>query len=604
MIDLDIISKRWRKCWHAAPDIYLLLKESSGIDTARHKMMNYLTATEMSFRNDFYQLSDAEFILFRHALRVLKNIFSKRYERIANTTPIEYLWKAARNGESEVAADFIDEFEHLFRAIKGNTRVYPSHLMESSVSPDFEMYKGREAAIKRSNYLDELGEQMDSYSHRYPDGLRPEIEKKREENKKRILKVFNASEEDWQDYKWHFKNVIRNQQGLEKLKKVVKITQEEEESIRLSLEKNIPFAITPHYLHLMDEEPGSYDYAVRKQVFPALDYSKAMVSHKNDRDIACDFMREHDTSPVDHITRRYPKVAILKAVDTCPQICVYCQRNWELTSPFDEKVKISRKSIERAVKWVAKHDQMIDILFTGGDPWIMSNSFIHDILSQLAQIPHLQSIRIASRSLVTVPQRLDDELLDILSKYNEPGKRVIYVVTHFEHPYEICRESAEAIYKLRKRGLMLYNQQVFTFYNSRRFESVALRIALKKIGVDPYYMFNMKGKSEMADYSAPVARILQERKEEARLLPGIYRTDEPVFNVPFLGKNHLRAWQDHELISIRPNGQRVYALYPWEKNIRAVDPYIYSDVTIRGYLEKLKERGEDTEEYRSIWYYY
>jgi lysine 2,3-aminomutase len=130
MIDLDMLNKRWRKCWHVAPDVYLLLKESSSIDASRQKIMNYLNATEMAFRNDFYELSNAEFIIFKQALQVLKNLFSKRYERIANTSPITYLWKAARNGDSEVEDGFIDEFEHLFRAIKGNTRVYPSHLMK------------------------------------------------------------------------------------------------------------------------------------------------------------------------------------------------------------------------------------------------------------------------------------------------------------------------------------------------------------------------------------------------------------------------------------------------------------------------------------------
>jgi len=178
------------------------------------------------------------------------------------------------------------------------------------------------------------------------------------------------------------------------------------------------------------------------------------------------------------------------------------------------------------------------------------------------------------------------------------------MVTHFEHPYEICRESAEAIQKMRMRGINFYNQQVFTFANSKRFETVSLRIALKMIGVDPYYVFNMKGKKEMQDYAVPVSRILQERKEEARLLPGIYRTDEPVFNVPFLGKNHMRSRQDHELVSILTDGRRVYAFHPWEKNIRGVDSYYYTDVSIKEYLNRLQEIGEDPDEYWSIWYYY
>jgi len=91
------------------------------------------------------------------------------------------------------------------------------------------------------------------------------------------------------------------------------------------------------------------------------------------------------------------------------------------------------------------------------------------------------------------------------------------MVIHVEHPYEITHHMAEAIKKVRQSEINVYNQQVFTFYNSRRFETVALRLKLKEIGVDPYYNFNMKGKDEIEDYAVPMARILQERKEKARL---------------------------------------------------------------------------------------
>ena len=153
-------------------------------------------------------------------------------------------------------------------------------------------------------------------------------------------------------------------------------------------------------------------------------------------------------------------------------------------------------------------------------------------------------------------------------------------------------------------GVSVYNQQVFTFENSRRFETVALRRALRLIGVDPYYTFITKGKEETDYYRVPIARILQERKEEARLFPGLDRTDEPVFNVPRLGKNHLRSWQDHRLIMILPDGRRVYEFHPWEKYITPIPPYNYTDVSIYAYLKRLDEIGEDLSEYSSIWYYY
>jgi lysine 2,3-aminomutase len=114
----------------------------------------------------------------------------------------------------------------------------------------------------------------------------------------------------------------------------------------------------------------------------------------------------------------------------------------------------------------------------------------------------------------------------------------------------------------------------------------------------------MKGKEETHRYMVPIARILQERKEEARLLPGLDRTDEPVFNVPKLGKNHLRGWQDHRLVMIRPDGSRVYEFHPWEKNITPVPPYNYVDVPIYDYLEELAARGENIRDYRTIWFYY
>lgn len=597
-------SKRWKKCWSVAPDIYLLLRESRSLDSARHKVMNYLNSSESAFRNDYFELSNADFILFKHALIVLKNVFTKRYEGIVNTSPLEYLWKASKYGDCDVADDFIDEFEHLFRGIKGSTKVYPSFLMEGIVSPDFEKYKGREAAIKRSDFLDLLGKKVDQYLEKYPDSLDSDLVVKREKNIKRILSVLGANQEDWEDYRWHFRNVFKDLKGLEKLKKIINVTEEQEESIRLMIENRIPFGVTPFYLHLMDEEPGDFDYAVRQQVFPTREYVNTMIAHNNERSVKFDFMREHDTSPVDYITRRYVKVAIVKPYETCPQICIYCQRNWEITSPFGKEAKVAEKDIDKAIKWLSKHDQIMDLLVTGGDPLIMSNQKIENFLSRLAALPNLQSIRIASRIPITVPQRINDELIDIMAKYNQPNQRMVYLVTHFSHSYEMNPKTTEVINKLNKRGIVTYNQQVFTFSNSRRFESVALRIALKKIGIDPYYVFNMKGKSEIADYAVPVARILQERKEEARLLPGIYRLDEPVFNVPFLGKNHMRAWQDHELISILPDGRRVYAFHPWEKNIRKVDSYLYIDVSIKKYLERLKGRGEDCEEYQSIWYYY
>jgi lysine 2,3-aminomutase len=162
----------------------------------------------------------------------------------------------------------------------------------------------------------------------------------------------------------------------------------------------------------------------------------------------------------------------------------------------------------------------------------------------------------------------------------------------------------QAIQRFRSYGMEVYNQLVYTFYNSRRFEAALLRHKLRLIGVTPYYTFNTKGKEETDDYRVPIARLLQEQHEEARLMPGTVRTDEIVFNVPRLGKNYLRAKQHHDIISILPDGRRVYEFHPWEKKLFLVDTYVHKDVSIHSYLRRLKEAGEDITEYKTIWYYY
>lgn len=598
------MTPRWQECWDAAPELYALLKESETLESGREKLISYIDALEWTYRRDIDTIKSWDYILLKEAVRCLKNIISPRNERLAGTSALEHLWSAAVTGDSEVTDDFVDEFVHLFKAVKGQSAVYPSRLMEGIEFPDFEKYKGREAALLRSDYLDQMVQRMNNYLVRYPSGLEPEIVKKRGENKKKILEVLDATEADWEDWNWQFNHVFKDKDGFETIKKIIKLEPKQEAAIYLAIENDVPFGVTPHYLHLMDPEPSDYDYAVRRQVFPPLSYVENMIAHKEDKELAFDFMREHDTSPIELVTRRYPAVAIIKPYDSCPQICVYCQRNWEITSPLMDYALAPKERIDKAIEWYAEHEQMMDVLITGGDPLAMDDDLIEYILKRLSEIPHLHNIRIATRLPITVPQRITEELCEIFASYYEVGKQIPYMVTHFEHPYEVTPETAEAIRRVKMQGMDVYNQQVFTFANSRRFETAALRIALKQIGVDPYYTFNMKGKSEIEDYAVPIARLLQERKEEARLLPGIFRTDEPVFNVPFLGKNHLRAWQDHELIAIQPDGRRVYSFHPWEKNIEKVEPYLYTEVTIRSYLEKLKERGEDPEDYRSIWYYY
>jgi len=412
--------------------------------------------------------------------------------------------------------------------------------------------------------------------------------------------------DNWDDYRWHLKHIFQDKEDIEDLKKLIPLTKEDVEAIEIAIENKIPFGITPYYLSLFDfsRSDRKYDYQVRSQVIPPMHYVKLMIEHRKEKSYYFDFMGEHDTSPEELITRRYPMISILKAIDTCPQICVYCQRNWEITGPMMPEGFYSKESLDRALDWFAENTSMRDVLITGGDPFALSDNLIKYIMDRLSQMEHVINIRWGTRTPVTIPMKITDKLAKLIGSYIEPGKRNVCIVTHIESSSEVTPELAEAVMKFRKQGIYVYNQLVYTLETSRRFQNVAARIAMKKAGVDPYYTFYPKGKEEHKDYLVPVARLWQERKEEARLIPGIFRTDEPVFNVPRLGKNHVRAGQDRELIGINKEGRRIYLWHPWEKGIALVEPYVYKDLPIYKYLQELAKRGENIEEYKSIWYYY
>jgi lysine 2,3-aminomutase len=358
-------------------------------------------------------------------------------------------------------------------------------------------------------------------------------------------------------------------------------------------------------MSLMDNTTDrSADHAVRAQVFPERNYVKQMSAHRGEREYAFDFMLERDTSPIELITRRYATIVIFKPYNTCPQICVYCQRNWEIDDVLDHRALADSETIKRAIDWIRDHPAITEVLMTGGDPLVLSNDRLGELLKQLADIDHIQRIRIGSRIPVTLPMRITEDLTEMLASFRTPGRREVALVTHVEHAYEVTPEMVEAVDRLKRRGISVYNQMVFNFENSRRFEAALLRKMLRLAGIDPYYTFNMKGKEETERLHVPMARLLQEQKEEARLFSGLERTDEAVYNVPRLGKNYLRAAQHRDLIGILPDGRRVYEFHPWEKQMMLQEIFVMPDVPILSYLEKLDARGEDLLDYESIWYYY
>lgn len=437
---------------------------------------------------------------------------------------------------------------------------------------------------------------------RYHSGLDAPAVRRRSRRVRRVMRALGAGAAQWNDWRWQADNVMCDPAVLAR---AVRLTPEELHWADRARRGGLPFGVTPYYAALMDDDPeAGRDRAVRAQVLPPAGYVAEMLAHRGERGRAFDFMLEHDTSPIDLVTRRYPAIVILKPFNTCPQICVYCQRNWEIDEAMAPGALAPWPKIAAAVRWIARHPAVREVLITGGDPLALPDRELRRILDAVSAIDHVDLIRIGSRVPVTMPMRITPRLARLLGSYRRPGRRELCLVTHFEHSYEITPAAAAAVNRLRLGGISVYNQLVYTFFVSRRFEAARLRMLLRLAGVAPYYSFMPKGKEETAAYRVPLARLLQEQKEEARLLPGSRRTDEVVYNVPGLGKNYLRAIQHRDIVSVLPGGERVYEFHPWEKMIRSRPGYIGRDVAVLDYLRRLEAIGEKASDYASIWYYY
>jgi lysine 2,3-aminomutase len=212
--------------WSEDPQIYDMLRTSTSLEEARRSLFLYLNRLEWDLMNASRRLHPLVESIAREAIRVFKNIIAPRNEKLTGYSALLHLWRIAQEGApaaEEVDEGFIYEFKHLFKAINGRPDIYPAKYAEGLEQVDFTRIRGRAAGIARSNYLDELARRVRSYIERYPSGLDPRVIEKRRENVKRILDVLGGTLDDWRDYRWHFRNVIKGKKGVKILQELANI---------------------------------------------------------------------------------------------------------------------------------------------------------------------------------------------------------------------------------------------------------------------------------------------------------------------------------------------------------------------------------------------
>lgn len=605
-----------------------------------------------------------------NAGRIFENLNKQIKQSV--TDPIRVVWQGYHHGKGGGKPEFYMDMIHLMRQFSGS---------EVRNLPD--------------------RQKVTEWINRHYNGTDPEIKKIREENKVRILKViikqietgkvksasFNFPEgasynkkmklamEWWNDFRFHLKFAIRTP---ELLNEMLGYSIDPDTLFLLddARKAGIPFFVNPYYLSLLNintpEFARNVDLALRDYMIysPELiaEFGKIVAWEKEDKvepgkPNAAGWLLPN----ANNIHRRYPEVAIL-IPDTvgraCGGLCVSCQRMYDFQNGrlnFNLEKLEPEETWEDKLSWLMKYfeedSQLRDILITGGDALMSSDKSLKMILDavynmavrkiesnkkrpQGEKYAEMLRVRLGTRLPVYIPQRINDDLIKILSDFRKKasaiGFKQFIIQTHFLSPMEVTEESAQAVRKLIEAGWMVHNQMVFTAAASRRGFAAKLRQTLNDIGVLPYYTFSVKGYMENYHNFATNERAIQEQVEEKSLghLPNkeldsltrvhqkgediteainsirkkhnlpFLATDRNVLNLPGVGKSLT-----FRTIGITRRGRRILEFdhdihrthSPITKKMGRVN--IIESKPLLNYIQQLENLGEDITEYNDIWGY-
>ena len=276
---------------------------------------------------------------------------------------------------------------------------------------------------------------------------------------------------NWSDWHWQIKNQIRTPEDLGTL---IHLSENEQQEIKKAAAV-FPMAITPYYASLIDWNNPSCP--IRMQCIPS---TQELDIGSEEMD---DPLKEEAYSPLPGLVHRYPDRVLLLVTLECSMYCRHCTRKRKVGDPAQA---IHIQGIDAAIKYIKDRTEVRDVLLSGGDPFFMGDQFLENILRKIRAIPHVEVIRIGTRTPVVLPQRITDSLVKMLKKYHP-----IWINTHFNHPREFTPESTQALAKLADAGIPLGNQTVLLRgINDSTAVIKELVHLLVKNRVRPYYLYH------------------------------------------------------------------------------------------------------------------
>ncbi|MBI3615812.1 MAG: KamA family radical SAM protein [Candidatus Omnitrophica bacterium] len=274
--------------------------------------------------------------------------------------------------------------------------------------------------------------------------------------------------QEWEDWHWQLRNRIYT---VDQLRQVIRLTPAEEAGVSRT-QGRLVMAIPPYWASLMD--PEDPNCPIRKQAVPVEE--EFSIGPHDMRD-PCG---EDGDMPVHGLVHRYPDRVLFLVTEQCAMYCRHCTRRRLVGTNHG-----LMNDYEPTFQYLREHEEVRDVLISGGDPLMMTDVRLDGILTELKKIPHLEFIRIGSRTPVTMPQRVTEEFCAVLKKH-----KPIWMSLHFCHPKEVSPRLKVAMDRLADSGVPLGSQTVLLKgVNDSPEVMKKLMHELLKVRVRPYYIY-------------------------------------------------------------------------------------------------------------------
>lgn len=303
----------------------------------------------------------------------------------------------------------------------------------------------------------------------------------------------NVSKSNWKDWKWQIKHCVKSIDLLESLLEI-KLPFEQRVLLKKTMDK-FPMSITPYYLSLINTDDLEHDPIFRQSVASVreLEFSN---------DDMKDPLHEDKDSPVPGITHRYPDRVLFLVSNRCAMYCRHCTRKRKVG---DVDSIPGKQEILAGIDYIRNNPEIRDVLLSGGDPLLLSTSYLDWILTELEKIEHVEVIRIGTRTPVVLPYRITDAMTNMLKRHHP-----IWINTHFNHPREVTASARDALAKLANAGIPLGNQTVLLAGVNdcpRIMRSLVHKLVLNR--VRPYYLYQCDLSEGLTHFRTPVGKGIE-----------------------------------------------------------------------------------------------